>query len=69
MEAVRDEVFGPVRTVQAFDGEAEGLALAAHPHYGLAAGVYTADISKALRAVRGIKAGTVWVDRYGRTAD
>ena len=49
MEAVREEVLGPVRTVQAFDDDAEGLALAAHPHYGLAAGVYTADISKALR--------------------
>jgi aldehyde dehydrogenase (NAD+) len=31
--------------------------------------VYTADLGKALRAVRGIKAGTVWVNRYGRTAD
>jgi aldehyde dehydrogenase (NAD+) len=69
MEAVREEIFGPVLTVQAFDDEEEGLALAAHPHYGLAAGVYTADLSRALRAVRGIKAGTVWVNRYGRTAD
>lgn len=69
MEAVREEIFGPVLTVQAFDDEAEGLALAAHPHYGLAAGVHTADLSKALRAVRSIKAGTVWVNRYGRTAD
>ena len=69
MEAVREEVFGPVLTVQAFDDEAEGLSLAAHPTYGLAAGVHTADVSKALRAVRRIKAGTVWVNRYGRTAD
>ncbi len=69
MEAVREEIFGPVLTVQAFDDEAEGLALAAHPCYGLAAGVYTADLSRALRAVRSIKAGTVWVNRYGRTAD
>ena len=55
--------------MQAFDDEEEGLGLAAHPAYGLAAGVYTGDLSRALRAVRGIKAGTVWVNRYGRTAD
>jgi aldehyde dehydrogenase (NAD+) len=69
MEAVREEVFGPVLTTQAFDDEEEGLSLAGHPVYGLAAGVHTADINKALRAVRAIKAGTVWVNRYGRTAD
>ena len=69
MEAVREEVFGPVLTVQAFDDEEEGLSLAAHPVYGLAAGVHTGDIGKALRAVRAIKAGTVWVNRYGRTTD
>jgi aldehyde dehydrogenase (NAD+) len=69
MEAVREEVFGPVLTVQSFDDEEEGLTLADHPVYGLAAGVYTGDVSKALRAVRTIKAGTVWVNRYGRTAD
>jgi aldehyde dehydrogenase (NAD+) len=69
MEAVREEIFGPVLTTQAFDDEEEGLSLAAHPTYGLAAGVHTADIGKALRAVRRIKAGTIWVNRYGRTAD
>ncbi|NGO50807.1 aldehyde dehydrogenase family protein [Allomesorhizobium camelthorni] len=69
MEAVREEVFGPVLTSQSFDDEEEGLNLASHPTYGLAAGVHTADIGKAMRAVRSIKAGTVWVNRYGRTAD
>ncbi len=67
--AVQEEIFGPVLTVQTFDDEEEGLALAAHEHYGLAAGVHTADIGKALRAMRGISAGTVWVNRYGRSAD
>lgn len=69
MEAVREELFGPVLTVQSFDGEEEGFALAGHEKYGLAAGVHTGDVSRALRAVRQIKAGTVWVNRYGRTAD
>ena len=67
--AVRDEIFGPVLTVQRFDDEQEGLALAAHEQYGLAAGVHTADIGRALRAMRGIAAGTVWINRYGRSAD
>ncbi|BAO89790.1 aldehyde dehydrogenase family protein [Caballeronia cordobensis] len=68
-EAVRSEIFGPVLTVQSFDTEEEALELAAHPEYGLAAGVHTADIGRALRMVRGIEAGTVWVNRYGRTSD
>jgi aldehyde dehydrogenase (NAD+) len=67
--AVYEEIFGPVLTVQTFADEEEGLALAAHEHYGLAAGVHTADIGRALRAMRGLAAGTVWINRYGRTAD
>jgi aldehyde dehydrogenase (NAD+) len=67
-EAVREEIFGPVLTVQGFDDEDEGLALTDH-RYGLAAGVYTSDISRALRARRRIQAGTIWVNRYGRSAD
>ena len=67
--AVQEEIFGPVLTMQTFDTEEEGLALAAHAHYGLAAGVHTADIGRALRCMRGISAGTVWINRYGRSAD
>ncbi|MGV7246916.1 aldehyde dehydrogenase family protein, partial [Caballeronia sp. M23-90] len=68
-EAVREEIFGPVLTLQTFDTEAEALELAQHPEYGLAAGVHTADLGRALRFVRGLEAGTVWVNRYGRSAD
>ncbi|OIQ68607.1 NAD/NADP-dependent betaine aldehyde dehydrogenase [mine drainage metagenome] len=67
--AVREEIFGPVLTVQTFDDEEMGLSLAEHECYGLAAGVHTADINRALRAVRSLDAGTVWVNRYGRSAD
>lgn len=67
--AVREEIFGPVLTIQAFDDEAEGLSLADHPEYGLAAGVYTADLGRGLRAMRALKAGTVWINRYSRTLD
>jgi aldehyde dehydrogenase (NAD+) len=67
--AVREELFGPVLTVQTFDDEDEGIALAGHPTYGLCAGVHTRDIGQALRAMRGIAAGTVWINRYGRSGD
>lgn len=67
--AVREEIFGPVLTVQVFDSEEEGLALADHPEYGLAAGVYTANLGRAMRAMRALKAGTVWINRYSRTFD
>ncbi len=68
-EAVREEIFGPVLTLQTFDTEEEALDLAQHPDYGLAAGVHTSDLGRALRFVRGLEAGTVWVNRYGRTSD
>ncbi|ART63059.1 aldehyde dehydrogenase family protein [Kushneria marisflavi] len=67
--AVKEEIFGPVLSVQAFDSEEEALILAEHEVYGLAAGVHTADIGRALRAVRRLSAGTVWVNRYGRSND
>lgn len=69
MEAIKTEIFGPVMTAQVFDDEDEALALADHPEFGLAAGVHTADIGRALRMARGIEAGTVWINRYGRSAD
>lgn len=69
MAALEEEVFGPVLTVQVFDDEEEGIALAKHSVYGLAAGVHTMDIGKAMRATRRIAAGTVWINRYGRTTD
>ncbi len=67
--AVREELFGPVMTVQTFEDEEEGIALAGHPIYGLAAGIHTSDIGQAMRAMRKITAGTVWINRYGRSGD
>lgn len=69
MEAARDEIFGPVLTVQVFDDEEQALALADHPSYGLAAGLHTADIRRALRCARRLETGTVWINRYGRSND
>ncbi|WP_460452142.1 aldehyde dehydrogenase family protein [Alsobacter sp. SYSU BS001988] len=67
--AVTDEIFGPVLTVQTFADEDEALRLADHPSYGLAAGLFTRDLSRALRVTRRLHAGTVWVNRYGRSRD
>ncbi|MCU4179804.1 aldehyde dehydrogenase family protein [Bosea sp. BH3] len=67
--AVTEEIFGPVLTVQSFREEEEGLGLADHPTYGLCAGLYTRDLSRALRATNRLQAGTVWVNRYGRSRD
>ena len=67
--AVREEIFGPVLTLQTFETEEEALALADHPTYGLCAGVYTRDLSRALRVMKRIEAGTVWINRYGRSRD
>jgi aldehyde dehydrogenase (NAD+) len=67
--AVTQELFGPVLTIQTFDTEEEALTLAEHPVYGLASGVYTSDIAKAMRAARVIQAGTVWINHYGPVAD
>ncbi len=67
--AVIEEIFGPVLTVQTFHSEEEALQLAAHETYGLAAGVYTRDLSRAMRVVKALEAGTVWVNRYGRSRD
>ncbi len=61
----REEVFGPVLAVTPFTTEGEALHLANGTDYGLAAGVWTADLSRAHRMVRGIKAGVVHVNTYG----
>jgi aldehyde dehydrogenase (NAD+) len=63
------EIFGPVLAVQRFNGVEQGLALANHPDYGLSASVFTRDIDRALHASRQLKAGTIWVNRWGRTPE
>ena len=67
--ALTEEIFGPVITLQTFKEEEEAYELGGHATYGLAAGVFTADLSQAIRAVNRIEAGTVWVNRYGRSLD
>ena len=62
---VREEVFGPVVTIQPFDTEDQALALANDTDYGLAAAVWTSNLARAHRMIKGIRAGVVHVNTYG----
>jgi (Z)-2-((N-methylformamido)methylene)-5-hydroxybutyrolactone dehydrogenase len=64
MRIAREEVFGPVLAVIPFDTEEEAFQIANDTPYGLAAGVWTSDIGRALRASERLQAGTVWVNTY-----
>jgi len=65
MQIAQQEVFGPVLAVTPFDTEDEAVALANGTVYGLAAGVWTGNLSRAHRMVRRIRAGVVHVNTYG----
>lgn len=62
--SVRQELFGPVLSVIGFEDEAEALQLANDTVFGLASGVFTSNLSRAHRMIRGIRAGIVWVNTY-----
>jgi aldehyde dehydrogenase (NAD+) len=61
----QEEIFGPVQVVMAFDGEAEALRIANGTAFGLVAGVWTRDGSRALRVARKLQCGQVFVNNYG----
>lgn len=62
----QQEIFGPVLCVMPFDTEEDVIAMANRSDYGLAAGIWTEDFSRAWRVARAIEAGTVWVNTYKR---
>ena len=62
MRVVQEEIFGPVLVASKFADEAEALTLANDSEYGLGASIWTRDISRVHRFIRGFKAGNVWVN-------
>ncbi|MCE0764086.1 aldehyde dehydrogenase [Pseudonocardia kujensis] len=64
----REEIFGPVLSVLPFDDEAEAIELANGTSFGLAAGLWTQDLSRVHSVVAALRAGSVWVNAYRTVA-
>jgi acyl-CoA reductase-like NAD-dependent aldehyde dehydrogenase len=64
MRIAREEVFGPVLSIIPFRDDDEAIAIANDSPYGLAAGVWTTSIKRAIRASERLEAGSVWVNTY-----
>jgi phenylacetaldehyde dehydrogenase len=64
MKVVREEIFGPVVCAIPFSDPGEIVPVANDTNYGLAAGIFTRDISKAHRTAARLRAGTVWINTY-----
>ncbi len=64
MRIAQEEVFGPVLSIIGFDTEDEAIAIGNDIAFGLAAGVWTQNIGRAVRMSKALKAGTVWVNTY-----
>ena len=64
MTIAREEIFGPVMSVFEFETEEEGVARANDTAFGLSAGVFTRDISRAHRVIGQLQAGTCFINSY-----
>ena len=69
MDVVRQEIFGPVMSVLEFEREEEVIARANASEFGLAAGVFTNDLTRAHRVIAQLEAGTCWINHYNVTPD
>lgn len=67
MRIVREEIFGPVVTIQRFATEEEAITIANDTDYGLAGAVFSEDQNKALRVIKKVRAGITWVNAYHLT--
>lgn len=68
MRIAQEEVFGPVLSIIPFEDEDDAVRIANDTIFGLAAGVWTQDVGRALRMPRRLEAGTVWVNMYRATS-
>lgn len=64
MRIAKEEIFGPVLSVIGFDNEAEAVAIANDTIYGLAAAVWTSNLSRAHLVGKALRAGSVWINQY-----
>ncbi|MEN5082460.1 aldehyde dehydrogenase [Bosea sp. TWI1241] len=64
MRVAREEVFGPILSVIRFETEEEAIAIANDTPFGLAAGVWTRDLARAMTMPKRLRAGTVWINAY-----
>ena len=64
MKIAREEIFGPVLSVIGFDSDEEAVRIANDTPYGLAAAVWTRNLSRAHRVAKALRAGSVWVNQY-----
>lgn len=69
LDIVQKETFGPVLTLQVFETEEEAVELANDSEYGLAAGIWTNDVSRSMRVARQIQAGTIWINDWAKIYD
>jgi betaine-aldehyde dehydrogenase len=67
MSIVREEIFGPVMSLLTFDGEEEVIERANATPFGLSAGVFTNDLTRAHRVIARLQAGTCWINHYNIT--
>jgi len=67
MACVREEIFGPVMSVLTFTEEADVIARANDTPFGLSAGLFTRDLTRAHRVVAQLRAGTCWINQYNLT--
>lgn len=67
MKIVREEIFGPVVTIQTFETEEDAIKKANDTEYGLAGAVFTSDITRAHRIIKEIRAGITWINCYNPT--
>lgn len=64
MRVAREEIFGPVLSIIPFDEEQQAIEIGNDTPYGLACGVWTQNISRAMRMIRAMRTGVVWVNTY-----